>query len=165
MDIEIINALEEPEEVRALFKEYTDYLCENDPVFKSYLELQNYDDELSDLSVKYGGQHGRLYLARRGGRSLGCIGIKDFGGGVCELKRLYVRPEARGARLGERLVELVLNEAADMGYEYMKLDTLPFLEAAKHIYLKAGFYEIEKYLASPMENSTYLCYDLKQRKK
>ena len=160
MNIEIINGINEPKEICELFKEYTDMLCENDPSFKYYLDLQNYDDELNDLSHKYGYPNGRIFLVKSGDKILGCIGIKYFDENVCEMKRLYVRPEARGLGLGEKLVKLSLDEAKKIGYKYMKLDTLPFLNSALNLYKKLGFYEIEKYNESPMDTSIFLCYDL-----
>lgn len=164
MDIEIKNGLDYPQEIRELFREYTDMLCENDPSFKKYLDLQKYDDELRDLSRKYGYPKGRLFIVKSGDRSIGCIGLKDCTGNACEIKRLYVRPEARGMGLGEKLVNLILDEGAKIGYEYVKLDTLPFLKTALKLYKKLGFYETEKYNDSPMDTSIYLCYDLKNRK-
>ena len=159
--ITIIPAYGEKEGIRLLFTEYTQYLVDNDPVFASYLELQNYDDELNDLEHKYGMPDGRLYIAKDGERPVGCIGFMRLDGEGCELKRLYVRPEYRGRGLARFLTELAISEAKAAGYGFVLLDTLPFLVGAQKLYESMGFYRIEKYNDSPMENAIYLRLDLK----
>lgn len=76
------------------------------------------------------------------------------------MKRLYVRPQFRGNKLGERLVEKIIMDAKEIGYTHMLLDTLPFLEQAIHMYNKFGFYDIECYNDSPMRTSIYMKLDL-----
>ena len=157
---EIIPAFSEKEQLRELFGEYTRYLIDNDPVFASYLELQSYDDELNNLEHKYAPPEGRLYIALRDGRAAGCIGLKRIDEKSCELKRMYVRPEHRGQGLAGFLGRLILDEAKKAGYEYILLDTLPFLTDAQRLYRRLGFYEIPKYNDSPMSGATYMRYDL-----
>lgn len=159
-EFEIVPAYEHREHIAELFSEYTQMLKDNDPKMKSYLELQKYDDELADLHYKYGEPDGRIYIAYLGGRSAGCIGMKRQDERSCELKRLYVRPEYRGRGLARYLSELILSEAKKAGYERVLLDTLPFLEDAQGLYKRLGFYEIPKYLESPMDNAIYMGYDL-----
>ena len=154
-------AFSEQEKVVELFREYTDMLVENDPVFASYLELQNFDHELEDLQKKYAPPKGRLFVAMLGEKAAGCIGLIDLNGEGCELKRLYVKPEYRGRGLARELTRLILDEGKKAGYDYMLLDTLPFLGAAQALYRSVGFYEIEKYNNSPMDNATYMRYDFK----
>ena len=77
------------------------------------------------------------------------------------MKRLYVRPEFRGKRLGNILVEKIIADAKEIGYSYMLLDTLPFLQSAIRMYKKFGFYEIERYNDSPMDTSIYMKLDLR----
>ena len=162
MGFEIVPGYDRPESIKALFADYMDMLIENDPVFRDYLALQNYDDELRDLSVKYGEPRGRLYLALSDGEAAGCIGMKYHDEHCCELKRLYVKPEFRGRGLALRLCRLIMSEAEKAGYDYILLDTLPFLTGAKHIYDKLGFYETGPYNDSPMGNSIYMRFDLKE---
>ena len=76
------------------------------------------------------------------------------------MKRLFVKPEFRGLHLGNYLVEKVINDAKEIGYKFMLLDTLPFLKSAIHMYKKYGFYEIPSYNDSPMDNSIYMKLDL-----
>lgn len=138
MDIKIIPAYDYTQEIRELFSEYTDMLINSDPAFKEYLEIQNYDDELEHLKDKYGMPAGRLYLAYCGGKAAGCIGLKKLDEDNCEMKRLYVRPEFRGRKIGGLLIQKTIADAKTIGYKHMLLDTLPFLESAVHMYKKWG---------------------------
>lgn len=158
-EFEIVPAFSEKEKIAELFSEYTQYLVDNDPVFAEYLKLQKFDDELSDLEHKYGLPYGRLYIVLDGDKAAGCVGLLKMNDETCELKRMYVRPEYRGRGLARFLGEMIMREGAEIGYKYMQLDTLPFLTSAQSLYRKLGFYEIEKYNNSPMENATYMRYD------
>ncbi len=160
MDIRIIPALDHPQEVGALFSEYTDMLIAGDPGFRAYLDLQHYDEELDHLEAKYGPPGGRLYLACGGEAIAGCIGLRRIDAQSCEMKRLYVRPRFRGRHIGEQLVRRVIDDARAIGYARMLLDTLPFLKSAIHMYEKLGFYEIPSYNDSPMDSSIYMRLDL-----
>lgn len=156
MELEIIPAYDFPQEVEALFSEYTNMLIEGDPEFKKYLELQNYDAELEHLETKYGQPDGRLYLAKLGGEVAGCIGLRKIDNENCEMKRLYVRPQFRGEHIGQKLVQRILDDARKIGYTNMLLDTLPFLQSAIRMYREFGFVEIPSYNNSPMDTSIYM---------
>lgn len=160
MDIRIVSAYEQKEEVRELFSEYTEMLIKNDESFKKYLDIQNYDEEIEHLEMKYGMPYGRLYLIYYDARLAGCIGLRKIDNQNCEMKRLYIRPEFRGKKLANILVAKIIEDAKKIGYSNMLLDTLPFLESAIHIYKKFGFYEIESYNDSPMDTSIYMKLDL-----
>ena len=84
----------------------------------------------------------------------------DEEGQQCELKRLYVRPQFRGRKMGEKLLEVILKDAREIGYKAMLLDTLPFLKSAIKMYQKRGFYEIPCYNDSPMDTTIYMKLDL-----
>lgn len=159
-DFLIVPALPYPQEVRELFSEYTQLLLEGAPAFRRYLDIQDYDQELAHLEKKYGPPHGRLYLARCGARAAGCVGLRRIDGEDCELKRLYVRPEFRGHRLGERLMDQVIRDAGEIGYRHMLLDTLPFLTSAIRMYRARGFYEIPRYNDSPLDDTIFMQLDL-----
>lgn len=118
------------------------------------------DAELKHLEQKYGLPHGRLYLAYCDDALAGCIGLRKIDEENCEMKRLYVRPEFRGQHIGNILVQKIIEDAKEIGYSHMLLDTLPFLESAIHMYKTFGFYEIESYNNSPMETSIYMKADL-----
>lgn len=160
MSIKIVSAYELKEEVRALFSEYTEMLIKNDESFKKYLDIQNYGEEIEHLEMKYGIPYGRLYLIYCDEKLAGCIGLRKIDNQNCEMKRLYIRPEFRGEKLANILVKKIIKDAKEIGYSYMLLDTLPFLESAIHIYKKFGFYEIESYNDSPMDTSIYMRLDL-----
>ncbi|WP_459481388.1 GNAT family N-acetyltransferase [Clostridium saccharoperbutylacetonicum] len=156
MEMEIKLAYENKMEIKELFLEYTEMLVENDPDFAKYLEVQNYDSELEHLADKYGLPEGRLYIVKIENEVAGCIGLRKIDNENCEMKRLYVRPKFRGHQIANKLVERIIADAKEIGYSYMLLDTLPFLEGAIYLYKKFGFYEIESYNNSPMNTSIYM---------
>lgn len=160
MQLDIVSAFGHEDDLRALFTEYTDMLVETDPNFKAYLDFQHYDDELLDLDKKYGPPDGRLYIAYCDKEPAGCIGLKRLSDKDCEMKRLYVRPKYRGHGLSKKLIELIINDAREIGYRRMRLDTLPPLKSAIHIYKSLGFYETGAYIDSPIEDSIYMCLEL-----
>lgn len=160
MSTELVPAYGHTQEIGALFSEYTDMLVAGDPSFQDYLDIQHYDAELQDLRAKYGPPGGRLYLALCDGEAAGCIGLKKLDDRRCEMKRLYVRPQFRGRKLGELLVRQIIADAREIGYSVMLLDTLPFLEGALHLYEKLGFAVIDRYNDSPMDSSIYMKLDL-----
>lgn len=160
MGIELVQAYANKEDVKTLFEEYTNMLIAGDGKFLQYLQAQNYDEELAHLESKYGLPHGRLYLAYCDGILAGCIGLRKIDEIHCEMKRLYVRPQFRRRRIGVFLVKKIISDAKEIGYRYMLLDTLPFLDAAIYMYRKYGFYEIPRYNNSPMDGAIYMKLDL-----
>lgn len=150
----------QPEALHPLFEAYTAALVEQCPDFCTYLTKQNYDAELLHPEEKYGEPYGRLYLLRFAGEPAGCIALHQIDGKSCELKRLYVRPEYRGLGLAAVLVEQILQDARQIGYRRILLDTFPDLTAAIRLYKKYGFYEIPSYNGSPMDELIYLQLDL-----
>ena len=160
MSIELKLAYDYKEEVKELFEEYTNILIESDKEFAKYLKIQNYDSEVNHLEDKYGLPNGRLYIATVDNKVAGGVALRPLDENSCELKRLYVRPEFRGCHLGNKLVNQIISDAKDIGYHYILLDTLPFLQSAIYLYKKFGFYEIEKYNDSPIESSIFMRLDL-----
>lgn len=161
MNLKIIPAYEHPQEIGTLFSEYTDMLIAGDPSFQEYLDVQHYDEELKHLKDKYGLPDGRLYLAYYDDELAGCIGLRKIDNKNCEMKRLYVRPQFRKNHIGSQLVQKIIEDAKEIGYSYMLLDTLPFLKSAIHMYKKYGFFEIARYNNSPMTHSIYMKLNLK----
>jgi ribosomal protein S18 acetylase RimI-like enzyme len=160
MKLELIEAYSHKEEVKVLFTEYTNMLIKCDKDFKEYLNKQNYDNKLEHLESKYGKPYGRLYLAFCDNELAGCIGLRKIDDENCEMKRLYVKPEFTGKNIGHILVEKIVEDARNIGYTHILLDTFPFLGTAIKLYKKLGFYEIESYNNSPMDNLIYLKFDL-----
>ncbi len=160
MGLNFVPAYGFPSETGELFREYTDMLIAGDPSFKEYLAIQDYDEELKHLEGKYGFPYGRLYLAYYDGELAGCIGLRKIDGQNCEMKRLYVRSQFRGKRIGTQLIQRIIEDARQIGYSCMLLDTLPFLESAIHLYREYGFYETDSYNESPMSTSIFMKMDL-----
>lgn len=160
MDINILPAYDRHEEIGMLFSEYTDMLAKGDPAIWQYLQIQNYEKEIKNLGLKYGPPEGRLYLACQEDSPAGCIGLRKIDSENCEMKRLYVRPAYRGRQIGSRLVRRIVEDAKEIGYRHMLLDTLPFLNDAVRMYKHLGFYEISRYNNSPMKGSIYMKLDL-----
>ena len=160
MSLEIKVGYNEKDEIKKLFSEYTNMLIENEPGMAKYLKLQDYDYELSHLENKYGMPEGRLYIAYVDGSPAGCVCIRKLSNTNCELKRLFVRPKFRGHKLGEILVQKVIDDAKSIGYKNMHLDTLPFLESAIPLYTKLGFYKTDSYVNSPLDTSIYMKLEL-----
>ncbi len=160
MNTEIVLAYAHTQEIHALFLEYTNMLMSHDRSFQNYLDIQHFEKEIHHLEEKYGMPSGRLYLAYYNGEAAGCIGLKNIDKKNCEMKRLYVRPAFRGKNIGRLLVQKIITDAKEIGYSYMLLDTLPFLENAIHIYKQFGFYTIDCYNDSPMRTSIYMKSDL-----
>jgi ribosomal protein S18 acetylase RimI-like enzyme len=118
--------------------------------------FQGFTAELEQLLAMYGPPRGCLLLAWQGEEPVGCVALRDKGEEVCEMKRLYVRPAARGLGLGRRLVERAIEEARALSYRYMRLDTLASMEAARRLYHQMGFREIRAYYDNPVPNAVYM---------
>lgn len=160
MEFEIQPGYDAPEEIAALFAEYTGLLVERDPEFKRYLDVQGYDAEAVNPGHKYAMPGGRLYLARHEGKPVGCGALRQIDERRCEMKRLYVRPDYRGQGLGERLVRQLIGDARVIGYECLLLDTLPFLTVAIDMYHRMGFQDIPRYNDCPLDSIIYMRLDL-----
>ena len=133
----------------ALFYAYADFLGVD-------LTYQKFADEMAAMPGKYAPPAGELLLARSAdGAALGCVGLRPLEDGICEMKRLYVTPEARGLKLGRALADTVVAQARSIGYAEMKLDTLPKLKAAVALYEAMGFRQIPAYYDTPIAGTLF----------
>ncbi len=151
-DLELIPATlpEHIEQVRALFLEYGRSLGFS-------LCFQSFDEEMKNLPGAYGPPDGILVLARCADHAAGCIAMRKLGPGICEMKRLYVRPADRGRGLGWMLVERLIAEARMIGYERMRLDTIESaMKDAVELYRRMGFQEIAPYSTVPIESALWM---------
>lgn len=139
--------------VRALFLEYAESLGFS-------LCFQGFDEELATLPGKYAPPAGRLLLGWRGSEALGCVALRPLAGDACEMKRLYVRPQARRLQAGRRLAVRVVEEARAAGYRRILLDTLPRMTEAVRLYTALGFRPVEPYVFNPIEGALFLGLDL-----
>lgn len=153
----IISAYDRIEDIRSLFSEYTDMLVSINPEFHLYLDIQHYDDEKENPSLKYALPDGRLYLdVSDDGIARGCIALRKLSDGKGEVKRLYVRPEYRGKGIATALVERIVEDARNIGYKELYLDTLPELESAVRLYKSFGFEETGQYNDSPVDKTIFM---------
>jgi ribosomal protein S18 acetylase RimI-like enzyme len=128
------------ETVRTLFREYA-----------AWLGPEGWFTDLEAELAALPGGYEALLVARLDGEAVGCVALKPLPGEACEMKRLYVRPEARGTGAGRALVEASIARALELGYAVMRLDTLPTMDAAQALYLSLGFRPIERYNDNPSE--------------
>ena len=137
-------------EARELFREYAQSLGVN-------LCFQNFEQELAGLPGHYAPPDGRLLLAEYEGQLAGCVALHKWETGICEMKRLYLRPSFRGRRLGRVLAETIIAEARNLGYQSMRLDTIePLMKDAVEMYRKLGFREIAPYRPNPIAGAMYM---------
>jgi ribosomal protein S18 acetylase RimI-like enzyme len=131
---------DDAETLRALFREYFAWLGPEGW----------FSDIEAELAALPGGWDA-LLVARDGEEVVGCVALRPIGEGICEMKRLYVRPEGRGSGAGRALVEAIVEEGRRLGFRTMRLDTLPTMAAAQALYRSLGFTEIERYNDNPVE--------------
>jgi carbonic anhydrase len=139
--------------VRQFFRNYAGWLGVD-------LSFQHFDEEMASLPGAYAPPGGRLFYAENDGRAAGCVGVRPFSEGVCELKRLYVEPEQRGFGVGRALTLAAIKAAKEIGYRRILLDTLPAMRIAVKLYRELGFNDTPAYYQTPIEGTIFLALDL-----
>jgi len=145
-----VETSEQISEVKTLFREYESWLGLD-------LCFQGFEDELASLPGKYAPPDGRLYLAYSDRNLAGCIALRKLDEGVCEMKRLFVRDGFRGQKVGVQLIERLIEDAREVGYTTMRLDTYPAkMGKAVNLYESHGFRVIEPYYDNPHEGVLFM---------
>ena len=153
--LKIINAADVDAigHVRQFFRNYAAWLGRD-------LSFQGFDQEMASLPGAYSAPGGRLFYAELDGAPAGCVGVRPFSEGVCEMKRLYVEPSMRGNGVGRDLAMAAIRCAKDLGYRRIMLDTLPEMRMAQKLYRELGFTEAPSYYQTPIEGTMFLALDL-----
>lgn len=137
-----------------LFREYAEWLGVD-------LGFQDFEAELASLPGKYTRPGGCALLAQDAdGQVHGCVAMRPLKDDICEMKRLYLRPEARGTGLGRKLADAVIAAARQAGYRHMVLDTLDHMQGALRLYDRLGFRPVDPYYHNPVPGAVYLGLDL-----
>ena len=139
----------ETDEVRALLRTYAASL-------PFELDFQGFQRELAELPGAYAPPRGALLVAHGAGCVTGCVALRPLADDVCEMKRLFVLPAARGTGLGRRLATAVVDEARRLGYARMRLDTTPGMAVAQALYDELGFTDIAPYRHNPVTGTRFL---------
>lgn len=135
--------------IKELFIEYAESLGVD-------LSFQGFEDELNNLPGKYAEPEGCIILASVEDAPAGCVALRKINNEICEMKRLYVKSQFRSLGLGKKLANSIIEKARELGYDYVRLDTLPTMKRAQEMYREMGFYEIEPYIYNPVEGTKYL---------
>ncbi|MGZ8844533.1 MAG: GNAT family N-acetyltransferase [Pyrinomonadaceae bacterium] len=142
-------------QARELFREYAAWLDVD-------LCFQSFEKELAELPGDYAEPNGRLFLLFDGTQLAGCVALRKIDDGICEMKRLFLRAGFRGKGLGRLLVDSVIQAARQIGYERMRLDTLPLqMSDAIGLYRSMGFKEIEPYYQNPVPGAKFMEIELR----
>ena len=137
-----------------LFQEYADHIGID-------LGFQNFQTEMQQLASQYASPHGALYLIYDPkDQPIGCFAVRKFEAGIAELKRMYLKTSARGTGIGQKMLLKSIRVASNLGYQKMRLDTLPSMKPAFKLYEQAGFYEIPAYRHNPIPEAKFYEIDL-----
>ncbi len=149
MHIKFVRTPEEIEQIRNLFREYAASL-------EFDLEFQDFAEELQTLPGSYARPEGELFLCEEDGVSIGCAALRRIDPDICELKRMYLKPEWRGKGLGKVIAFEVIKHAQELGYKKIRLDTIATMKEAIALYEKIGFKEIAPYRYNPIKGAKFM---------
>jgi len=121
-----------------------------------HLRFQNFEEELANLPGDYVSPAGCLLLAVYKEQPVGCVALRKLSDGICEMKRLYVKPQFRGLGIGRALAETIIKQARKIGYNYMRLDTVPSMEVARALYVSVGFKKTSAYRYNPIQDAVFM---------
>jgi putative acetyltransferase len=124
------------------------------------LSFENFELEMAEFPRAYARPGGRILMAVEEGGAVGVVGLRKLSGEICEMKRMYVRPRFRQRGIGRMLATRAIEEAQDIGYRRMRLDTLSRLKEAVSLYDSLGFKRIGSYKANPQKDVIFMELDL-----
>jgi putative acetyltransferase len=124
------------------------------------LSYENFELEMAEFPRAYARPDGRVLIAVEGSYAVGVVGLRKLSGETCEMKRLFVRPGFRQRGIGRMLAKRAIEEARDIGYDQMRLDTLSRLKEAVTLYHSLGFKKIGPYRVNPQKDVVYMELDL-----
>jgi len=133
---------------RMIFEEYSNYVNID-------LEFQNFKKEINTLHEIYNHPYDCILIAYFNENLVGCGALRKFDEEICEMKRLYVKPEFRGRGFGKSLAKTIIDKAIKIGYKSMRLDTLPFMKEAISLYKSLGFKEMKPYRYNPFKDAKF----------
>ena len=153
--IQIVNAREQDQyqKVRKLFVQYADSLDFD-------LEFQGFSQELATLPGQYAPPDGCILLAEESVRFVGCVALRPLEDKICEMKRLYVKPDYRGRGIGRMLACSIIDRAREIGYAKMRLDTIATMQEARRLYHSLEFQNIKAYRYSPLDEPSFMELEL-----
>ena len=146
---------EQIEQVKALFREYANWLSVD-------LSFQRFEEEMLALPDNYSAPEGALFLAKVNGLPAGCVAVRRFDNSTCEMKRLFVRDAYKGHGVGKALAAKAIEAGKELGYQRMLLDTLAHMRPAIELYTALGFQPIAAYYDNPISNAVYLSMMLEE---
>jgi ribosomal protein S18 acetylase RimI-like enzyme len=136
-------------EVRAMLREYVAWIGLD-------LAFQEIEEEIADLPGDYDEPTGALLVAEENHHLVGMIALRPLSGSICEMKRLWVRPEGRGRGVAKELVAQILEQARHLNYDEIRLDTLPMMTNAQSLYESLGFVDIAPYYKTPIKGTRFM---------
>lgn len=132
-------------------------------LFKAYLkeldfkiDFQNIEKEFAQIRQQYAAPEGTLIIAYQKDRPIGCIGVRKLEDEIGEIKRMFVKPSFRNRQVGKKLLQLSIDQATQLGYRKVRLDSLKRMKSAVKLYKNFGFYEISAYRHNPMKDALFL---------
>jgi GNAT superfamily N-acetyltransferase len=144
--------------IRAFLQWHRDRHVEDLELIDRYFDAAAFEQELAGLPGKYAPPKGSLLIAYNGDEPVGCVAMRDLGGGVCEMKRMFVLEPARGRGVGRRLADQIIEDARTAGYRAMRLDTSKRQREAMQLYERSGFVRIPPYYALTDDLKNWLVF-------
>ena len=155
LEIHSVKADEDLEIAKGLLEDYLTSLFELDgPVHTK--EVKKHKHQMDNLGEYFRLPDGCLLLAKYGKEAAGCVGLEKLNNSICQMKRLYVKPEFRGLKIGRKLANAVIIQARRIGYDRMRIHTIMALEPANRLYKSLGFNEIDPYEDTPREDAVFM---------